>query len=421
MAKHSAPRHGVPTAPDAQSDLSRGAVRMTQSTVSSRSAAATRRAKASRGHGHGSHVGAAQVDLGGLRERRRPPRWPWVAVIVVLLVLIGFGGRYAYQHLFTTEEKTVDVEPGQEVSIKVAEGSSASAIAQQLYEAGVIGDTSAFMKAARKQNVDEKLKPGTYIFVTGSDVQNVIDLLVAGPNSGEGILTIAEGLTVRQTAAIVEDRLGISADDFIAQAKASSYVDDYTFLADAAASGYDSLEGYLFPKTYDFSSGAPTADSVIRTLLDQYALETQGLDFASAEAQIADAYGVTMSDYDILKLASVIEREAVADDQRGNVASVFYNRLAGKLGQGAFLQSDAVMGYVTGGEVTADDLQQDSPYNTYKNEGLPPTPICAPSMASLEAALAPESTDYLYFWITDSEAVFSKTYEEHQAAIANAS
>ncbi len=336
-------------------------------------------------------------------------------------MLIGFGGRYAYQHLFTTEEKTVDVEPGQEVSIKVAEGSSASAIAQQLYEAGVIGDTSAFMKAARKQNVDEKLKPGTYIFVTGSDVQNVIDLLVAGPNSGEGILTIAEGLTVRQTAAIVEDRLGISADDFIAQAKASSYVDDYPFLADAAASGYDSLEGYLFPKTYDFSSGAPTADSVIRTLLDQYALETQGLDFASAEAQIADAYGVTMSDYDILKLASVIEREAVADDQRGNVASVFYNRLAGKLGQGAFLQSDAVMGYVTGGEVTADDLQQDSPYNTYKNEGLPPTPICAPSMASLEAALAPESTDYLYFWITDSEAVFSKTYEEHQAAIANAS
>ena len=79
------------------------------------------------------------------------------------------------------------------------------------------------------------------------------------------------------------------------------------------------------------------------------------------------------------------------------------------------------MGYVTGGEVTADDLQQDSPYNTYKNEGLPPTPICAPSMASLEAALAPESTDYLDFWITDSEAVFSKTYEEHQAAIANAS
>ena len=421
MAKHSAPRHSVQGSPAGRDGLSRGAVQMSQPTVSSRSVEATRRAKASRGQGHGSHVSAAQANLGGRRDQRRPRRWPWVILVLVLLVAIGFGGRYVYQRFFVTEEMTVDVEPGQEVTIKVAEGSSASSIAQQLYEAGVIGDTTAFMKAAHKQNADEKMKPGTYIFVTGSDVQNVIDLLVTGPNSGEGIVTVAEGLTLSQTAPIVEDRLGIPADDFLAQAKASNYVGDYPFLADAAASSYDSLEGYLFPKTYDFSSGAPTADSVIRTLLDQYALETQGLDFASAEAQIADAYGVTMSDYDILKLASVIEREAVADDQRGNVASVFYNRLAGKLGQGAFLQSDAVMGYVTGGEVTADDLQQDSPYNTYTNEGLPPTPICAPSMASLEAALAPESTDYLYFWITDSEAVFSKTYEEHQAASANAS
>ena len=123
-----------------------------------------------------------------------------------------------------------------------------------------------------------------------------------------------------------------------------------------------------------------------------------------------------MSDYQIITMASIIEREAVTDDDRPLVASVFYNRLR----DGMKLQSDATMGYVTGGEVTADDLKTDSPYNTYLYGGLPPTPICSPSSASIAAALSPSSTDYYYFFISDTVHQFSETYEEHQQAISAA-
>ena len=143
-------------------------------------------------------------------------------------------------------------------------------------------------------------------------------------------------------------------------------------------------------------------------------------DFASAEATIKGRYGVTMSDYDVIKLASIIEREAISEDDRGKVASVFYNRLKA----GMPLQSDATMSYVTGGEVTADDLKTQSPYNTYLNKGLPPTPICTPSLASIKSALAPDTTDYMYFLIIEkgdySNHTFSTTYEDHQKAIEKA-
>lgn len=243
----------------------------------------------------------------------------------------------------------------------------------------------------------------------------MIAQLIEGPNTTDNQLTIPEGLTVAQTAARVQDALGISSDDFLAQAKASNYVDDYPFLADAQD---DSLEGFLCPKTYDFSGKDVTADTVIRAMLDQYEAEVASLDFATAEASIKSTYGVDMSDYDIIVMASIIEREAVTADDRPLVSSVFYNRLAA----GMDLQSDATMAYVTGGEVTADDLKTESPYNTYLNAGLTPTPICSPSLASIQAALSPASTDYYYFYIvedgTRSVHAFSETYEQHQQVIA---
>ena len=136
----------------------------------------------------------------------------------------------------------------------------------------------------------------------------------------------------------------------------------------------------------------------------------------SAETFIQQKYSVTMGDYDILKLASIIEKEALDDDDRYKISSVMYNRLR----TGMALQSDATMGYVTGGEVTAADLKVDSPYNTYLNMGLPPTPICTPSMESIRAAMDPADTNYYFFWITEDEHVFSETYEQHEQAIQNA-
>ena len=198
----------------------------------------------------------------------------------------------------------------------------------------------------------------------------------------------------------------------MAAASASKYVQDFPFLKGV---GNDSLEGFLYPKTYDFANTTPTSDSVIKTMLGQFKKEMQGLDAQASLAAVNKKYGLKLSFYDMIKIASIIEKEALTDTQRPLVASVLYNRLNNDM----FLQSDATMGYVTGGEVHADDLKKESPYNSYLHKGLPPTPICSPGTASIQAALAPADTDYYYFWITKTEEKFSKTYEEHKQAIQN--
>lgn len=351
---------------------------------------------------------------GESHERRTRHRWVGVVLVLVALVAVGGVGLLAYRHFFgSRQDDTQQVQSGQQVSVTIPEGSDASSIAKILMDAGVISDSSAFFKEVQSQQAESSMKSGSYDLMTGANLSELVRQLVAGPNSTSKRITLAEGLTVTQTASKVEGTLGISSDDFTNQAKASNYVGDYAFLSGA---GNDSLEGFLYGSTYDFGDTEISADAVIRAMLDQYQANVASLDFATAEASIKEKYGVTVSDYDILTIASIIEREALTDDDRAKIASVLYNRLKA----GMALQSDATMGYVTGGSVTADDLKTESPYNTYLNKGLPPTPICSPSLASIKAALAPADTNYYYFWITESEHVFSETYEEHQKAIANA-
>lgn len=351
---------------------------------------------------------------GESHERRTRHRWVGVVLVLVALVAVGGVGYLAYRHFSNAGQgSTQQVQSGQQVSVTIPEGSDASSIAKILMDAGVISDSSAFFKEVQSQQAESSMKSGSYDLMTGANLSELVRQLVAGPNSTSKRITLAEGLTVAQTASKVESTLGISSDDFTNQAKASNYVSDYDFLSGAAN---DSLEGFLYGSTYDFGDTDMSSDTVIRAMLDQYKANVASLDFATAEASIKEKYGVTVSDYDILTIASIIEKEALTDDDRTKIASVLYNRLKA----GMALQSDATMGYVTGGTVTADDLKTQSPYNTYLNKGLPPTPICSPSLASIKAALAPADTNYYYFWITESEHVFSETYEEHQKAIANA-
>ncbi len=329
------------------------------------------------------------------------------AVLVVALVLIF--AVPAVKSLFGGGDSSVAA--GQTVTVTIPDGASGDTIASLLSEKHVVENPKDYYAAVKKLNADMSLKPGTYSFTTGMDASKVVQQLMEGPNAGSDGLTIPEGLTVKQTAALVAKAYSsISEDDFINQAKASNYVKDYPFLEGVTD---DSLEGFLCPKTYNLGS-KPTADKVIRAMLDQYQTEYASLDFAGCEAKIMERYGVQMSDYDIINLASIVEREGLNAEQRAHVASVFYNRLAGKLDGQRYLNSDATMMYVTGGEVTADDLQSDSPYNTYKHEGLPPTPICSPSIEAIKATLEPTDSDDLYFYITQDEEHFSQTYEEHQ-------
>ncbi len=378
---------------------------------------------------------------GGARPPRKSSPIPVIIGVLIAIGIVAGAAVFVFPRLFGGPSSTV--EAGQQVTLTIPEGSSGDSFASILSENHVIEDPSDYYAAVKKLNAEMSLKPGDYQFTTLQDPVQVVKQLVAGPNvqgvikpgdyqfttlqdpvqvvkqlvagpNVQGVkLTVPEGKTVAQTAQIVEDVYGIPTADFIAQAKASSYVADYPFLSEAAG---DSLEGFLYPKTYSFS-GTPTADQVIRAMLDQYRADViDALDFSSGRSAINAAYGLDLSDYDVLILASVVEREGLHAEQRAHVASVFLNRLAGKgdFAGRPYLESDATLMYETGGAVTAEDIKNiDSPYNSYKNGGLPPTPICSPSAEAIRATLDPTDSDDLYFYITQDEEYFSQTYDEH--------
>lgn len=382
--------------------------------------APTQRAQAPQSHAHHAHgthgvAPAARSSYNtharrGAQKKSSPvPMIIGTVVAVVVLAVIAFFAVPAVKGLLGGEDASVTA--GQQVTVTIPDGASGDTIASILSENHIVENPKDYYAAVKKLNADMSLQPGTYSFTTQMDATKVVQQLIEGPNAGSDALTVPEGLTVDQVADRVAQAYGsISKNDFLNQAKASNYVNDYPFLKGAAN---DSLEGFLFPKTYSLGK-KPSADDVIRAMLDQFNTEYKSLDFAGCEAKIKERYGVGMSDYDIINLASIVEREGLNAEQRAHVASVFYNRLAGKLDGLRYLNSDATMMYVTGGEVTAADLQSDSPYNTYKHEGLPPTPICSPSLEALKATLEPTDSDDLYFYITQDEEYFSQTYEEHQ-------
>lgn len=325
-----------------------------------------------------------------------------VIIAIILIVVCFVVVPTVHDAIFGAQAETVAA--GQEVQLNIPEGSSGDDIAQILAQNHIIDNPKAYYAAVEAADAAMSIKPGDYILTTGQDPASVVTQLVEGPNV-EGItLTIQEGLTVAQTAARVEETLGIPADEFIAQAKASNYVADYPFLEGAYD---DSLEGYLYPKTYSFSE-QPTADQVIRTLLDQFHTETASLGLDNAPTGL--------SAHDIVTMASLIERETAVADERPLVASVMYNRLAIDMP----LQIDAAIVYARGGgsdPVTYDDLEIDSPYNIYQNLGLTPGPICSPSVSSIEAALNPSDTDYLYYVASpdgDGTHRFSSDYEQFE-------
>ncbi|MBM6867585.1 endolytic transglycosylase MltG [Collinsella tanakaei] len=325
-----------------------------------------------------------------------------VIIAIILIVVCFVVVPTVHDAIFGAQAETVAA--GQEVQLNIPEGSSGDDIAQILAQNHIIDNPKAYYAAVEAADAAMSIKPGDYILTTGQDPASVVTQLVEGPNV-EGItLTIQEGLTVAQTAARVEETLGIPADEFIAQAKASNYVADYPFLEGAYD---DSLEGYLYPKTYSFSE-QPTADQVIRTLLDQFQAETASLGLDNAPTGL--------SAHDIVTMASLIERETAVADERPLVASVMYNRLAIDMP----LQIDAAIVYARGGgsdPVTYDDLEIDSPYNIYQNLGLTPGPICSPSVSSIEAALNPSDTDYLYYVASpdgDGTHRFSSDYEQFE-------
>ncbi len=242
--------------------------------------------------------------------------------------------------------------------------------------------------------------------------------------AAETQVTIIEGWSNAEIAAYLEKQGLFSKDDFLTAIKKFD-TSEYPLIklpSDTPTGAQSKLEGYLFPDTYRFAKDA-TPEDVIDKMLANFSNRVKSLN-VNATTKYND-----LTLYQIITLASIIEKESGGQgsgsgdlslqDERDLVAGVFYNRL--EIGQA--LESDATVNYVTGKDspaASASDIQVTSAYNTYRNPGLPPGPICNPSLGSIKAALKPAQSDYLYFLHKQpsGKVIFSKTFEEHKRAKA---
>lgn len=316
-----------------------------------------------------------------------------IVLLVMVLLLVGGGGFYLWATGASGESRPVTLE--------IPEGATTSEIAALLQERKVVRSGFAFRVAARLRGQGSSIGAGRYALQTNISVQEALDVLEEGPIVETFTVTIPEGLRVEQVAERVAEDLGLDRKEFLASAKSGSHA-----LPPYLPEGSPSVEGFLFPKTYEFVTDV-SEDQVIQRLLEQFEEEVGGLDWSARE-------GLGFSPYEQVIIASLIEREAKVDEERAKIASVIYNRLREEM----LLQIDATVEYALPehkNRLTYEDYEYPSPYNTYLHPGLPPTPIASPSLASIKAALRPAKTDLLFYLVVDPETgrhAFAETYQE---------
>lgn len=305
-------------------------------------------------------------------------------------------------------QDTEDIPDGIEVEVIIEEGMTLNQIAAVLEDNGIVDNGFMFRLYVQQKGKEKSLIPGTYKLLTGSGYGEVMDGLTAGPIIITFKVTIPEGKAIIDIVEKFSSELPfIDKEDMSLAVDADNYSYDYI-------EGAESLEGYLFPKTYEVTMDYDAYD-IIDMMLAQYRYETGDLDYSGAEDK-------GFSKYDILKIASMVEREAYIPEERELISAVIHNRLD----IGMALGIDATLSYFLekwDEPLTVSDLETDTGYNTRIYAGLPPTPICNPGLASIIAALNPADVDYLYFVVTDSqthEHSFTNDYDEHISNINNA-
>ena len=297
------------------------------------------------------------------------------------------------------------VGPGTPIAVMIPKGASTWRIGEDLARAGLVRDARALVIATMLRRAAGRLRHGEYLLAPSQSALQIVDALV----KGEVVLhrvTIPEGYTIRQIADLLSVAGLADGDRFLNLALRGGRGLRRPGLADLPV---DSLEGYLFPDTYQFARGLET-EGLLGAIVDRFETAV-GITLRSS----AEARGVTL--HQLLTVASMIERETRVPDERRIVASVIYNRLA----KGMRLEIDATVLYALGRHkdvVTLEDLAVDSPYNTYRYPGLPPGPIANPGLAAITAAAGPAQTPYLFYVLKpDGHHYFSRTLEEHRAAI----
>jgi len=327
-----------------------------------------------------------------------------VLVLLLLAVVIVAGAAVSTSVLWGRINEPYKGYVAGEQFVEIPQGAGAAEIRRRLLDANVIRDELTFRAALRLKGLSQSLKAGEYRFDRPMSAGEVIEKIARGEVYARRI-TFPEGLTMADMARIYDMREFGKAADFLEAAS------DATLIRDLDPGAPD-LEGYLFPETYALSRGTPPSRLIAMMVNRFRASYTEDL--------LARARERGMTTRQVVTLASLIEKETGREDERRLVAAVYTNRLKIRMG----MQADPTIVYALqkagkyDGNIQREDLQIDSPYNTYRHAGLPPGPIAAPGEASLEAALDPADVKYLYFVSrNDGSHVFAETLAQHNANV----
>ncbi|SET78100.1 UPF0755 protein [Oceanobacillus limi] len=336
-----------------------------------------------------------------------------VAIIVISLILILVVGGISGYNYIKSALQPVDPNNEQGVDIEIPLGSSTSTIAEILEENDLIKDSRIFRFYIKFKN-ESGFQAGEYTFTKSMTFNQIIESLKSGRIIKEPVyrITIPEGLTIAEIAEIYGETLPISEDLFLEKVNDSEYIkqlmEEYPSILSEDILDEEilsPLEGYLFAATYDFYEEDPPLEVIITNMLDK-----------TREVVYKYIDGITekeLSIHEALTMASIVEKEAVTEEQRKIIAGIFYNRLD----EGMRLQTDPTVLYAIGmhkDTVLYADTEVESPYNTYYVDALPIGPISNFSESALESSIYPEETDYKYF-LHDGEGNihYAETNDEH--------
>ncbi len=335
-----------------------------------------------------------------------------VIAVFALTIMVKNYVKGLYDDYMEEYQGTYSYE-GENVTVVIPDGASVKQIASILKEAGLIKYERAFVKRLQNSEYKGKLKAGTYTLNTGMNTLKMMEIMCPVVEYDEPIdkLVVPEGYTVEMIAARCEEQ-GICTKKEFLDAVQSVTKSDFIYLADVpdGAKVKYKLQGYLFPATYDIyetTTAQSLVDWMLQTFINNYAGELEDR-----------ATELGYNSYEVITMASIVEREAKVDEERPIIAGVMKNRLAIDM---PLQMCPTVLYPLTDGmydksQVLYEDLELDSPYNTYKYSGLPVGPICNPGKACIEAVLYPEEHNYYYYHVDDEEKgthIFTETYQEH--------
>lgn len=338
-------------------------------------------------------------------ELRRFPPEDWTGYMkkyVLPPVLLFFVLLAIFSYAFSPSAPVS--EEREDIYVTVHSGMSADDVADMLEKRGIIRSRLRFWLTAKMNGADSSFKVGTYAFHTNMEPRDVLLALVEG-QTVQLRFTIPEGFTVEDIAKRLDAKGIVRGDDFL---RAAKHYAPYDYIEKSDQARYYA-EGFLFPDTYEVD-GDVTVDGILSMM-------SRDFDQRLTPKMRERAKEENLSIYELIILASLVEKEARYAEDRALIAQVFLKRLA----IGMPLQSDATLQYLLDApkeDVTYKDTEMDSPYNTYQYQGLPPGPVANPGTASIEAVLWPANTDYLYF-VADREGhnYYSYTYAEHDAIV----